>query len=545
MLVLSSRPPARTTRHGLRDSRQRSPIGLLLRGSLLACALATLPAIGLAETTPSRSALAFTTCDASAADVTATRTVARWIDGRLRRWQELDLPGGTCAIELGGQPRVLSPAEAASLYGSRSTPDRPKVMSPTIAGDRRAAVARAQATEVARETSLQDLARRVSSATGSGSTVRHRLSSPAQPIAAGDVASTQRVPHRSENRLVFGADNRVRVTNTNQFPFDTMVFVLSEFPDGSLLGFSGFLAGPFTVLTAAQALFQDSLGGFATSVQVFPGQTQAGPGADPTSPFGDQFGEFVEVPSAWTAAEDPSDNYGAVLLTEAFGGIDEFLPVVFGLPPPANAEMAAYDAFAQGEQDSLALWRRDGSTDGSNADFVFHLLDDDEGAIGAPMWDSVDRVFALDCCEADDGTANVGVRFTSANRNLVEEWLAFEGSGGDPLTGPPLVLGNSRFEVRAAFRTSQGQEGNANPFVLTGDTGYFWFFDSANVELVVKVLNACVINQRYWVYAGGLTDVEVKIDVVDTLSGQRKRYSSPLGTAFQPVTDSNAFATCP
>jgi V8-like Glu-specific endopeptidase len=324
-----------------------------------------------------------------------------------------------------------------------------------------------------------------------------------------------------------------------------MVFVLSEFPDGSLLGFSGFLAGPFTVLTAAQALFQDSLGGFATSVQVFPGQTQAGPGADPTSPFGDQFGESVEVPTAWTAAEDPSDNYGAVLLTEAFNGIDQFLPVVFGLAPPANAEMAAYDAFAQGEQDSLALWRRDGSTDGFTADFVFHLLDDDEGAIGAPMWDSVDRVFALDCCEADDETANVGVRFTSANRTLVEEWLAFEVSGGDPLTGPPLVLGSGRFEVRATFRTTQGQAGNANPFVLTGDTGYFWFFDAANVELVVKVLNACVINQRYWVYAGGLTDVEVVIEVVDTLSGLRQRYTSPLGTAFQPVTDSNAFATCP
>jgi hypothetical protein len=161
------------------------------------------------------------------------------------------------------------------------------------------------------------------------------------------------------------------------------------------------------------------------------------------------------------------------------------------------------------------------------------------------MWDGADRVFAIDCCEADDNSANVAVRFTNANRDLVEEWIAFEGSGGDPLTGPPLVLGNGRFEVRAAFRTDTGSEDDANPTVLTTDTGYFWFFDPDNVELVVKVLNACVINQRYWVFGGGLTDVAVTIDVLDTLTDTLQRYSNPQGVAFQPITDSDAFATCP
>jgi hypothetical protein len=61
----------------------------------------------------------------------------------------------------------------------------------------------------------------------------------------------------------------------------------------------------------------------------------------------------------------------------------------------------------------------------------------------------------------------------------------------------------------------------------------------------VKVLNACVINQRIWVFAGGLTDVAVTIDVVDTLHDVRQRYTNPLGVAFQPVTDTDAFATCP
>jgi V8-like Glu-specific endopeptidase len=494
--------------------------------------------------------LAFTACDAATIDAAATRSAARWIDGKLRKWQELDVPGGTCVVELGPEPRVLSPAEAAALYARTGGPAPARTTSQTVAGDRRAAATRGDALEVERTPTLEDFARRQRAAATVPKIVRHRPSASGIPRPAGDASvatdlPARRLPDRATSPLVFGPDDRIRVTNTNPFPFRTMVFVLSEFPDGTLLGFSGFLAGPFTVLTAAQAIFQADLGGFADLVEVFPGQTQAGPAAEPTAPFGSQLGSELQVPSAWTVEEHPADNIGAILLDEAFAGIDEFLPVVFGLVPPANAEMAAYDAFAQGEQGSLALWRRDGATDGFTNDFVFHLLDDDEGAIGAPMWDGVDRVFAIDCCEADDQSANVGVRFTSANRDLVEEWLAFEGSGGDPLTGPPLVLGNGRFEVRAAFRTPEGTEGNANPFVLTGDTGYFWFFDSANVELVVKVLDACTFNDRFWVFAGGLTDVAVTFDVVDTLTALRQRYTNPQGTPFQPINDTSAFATCP
>jgi V8-like Glu-specific endopeptidase len=512
---------------------------------LLASLAATAPAVAAGTETAAGERLAFTACSAVSADVTATRSVARWIDGDLRKWQELDVPGGTCAVELGPKPRALSPAEAAALYEHRGESSSERVVSQPVAGDRRGGARRTESLEVSRESSLEVLAGRQGQSAKALSSIRRRLKTPATRHTAADLGDVPGLPDRAHSPLVFGPDNRIRVTNTNEFPYRTMVFVLSEFPDGSLLGFSGFLAGPYTVLTAAQALYQNALGGFATLVEVYPGQTQAGPGANPTSPFGSQFGAFIEVPTAWTSFEDPADNYGAILLDESFGGINQFLPVVFGLVPPANAEMAGYDAFPHGEQGSLALWRRDGQTDGFTNDFVFHLLDDDEGAIGAPMWDVADRVFAIDCCEADDKSANVGVRFTNSNRDLVEDWIAFEGSGGDPLTGPPLVLGNGRFEVRAAFRTDTGSEDDANPTVLTTDTGYFWFFDADNVELVVKVLNACVINQRYWVFGGGLTDVAVTIDVLDTLTDTLQRYSNPQGVAFQPITDSDAFATCP
>jgi len=80
---------------------------------------------------------------------------------------------------------------------------------------------------------------------------------------------------------------------------------------------------------------------------------------------------------------------------------------------------------------------------------------------------------------------------------------------------------------------------------LTSNTGFFWFFDSTNVELVLKVLNGCTLNGRYWVFASGLTDVGVSITVTDMQRGVTRTYSNPVGTAFQPIQDTGAFSTCP
>jgi hypothetical protein len=79
---------------------------------------------------------------------------------------------------------------------------------------------------------------------------------------------------------------------------------------------------------------------------------------------------------------------------------------------------------------------------------------------------------------------------------------------------------------------------------LTSDTGYFWFFSSSNVEMVVKAVTGCGLNSRYWVFAGGLTNVNVVMTVTDTQTGAVKTYTNPQSTAFQPLQDTSAFV-CP
>lgn len=99
-----------------------------------------------------------------------------------------------------------------------------------------------------------------------------------------------------------------------------------------------------------------------------------------------------------------------------------------------------------------------------------------------------------------------------------------------------------RYRVTATWVTGDGGTGEGRLVPLTADTGAFWFFDDANIELVVKVLTACPVNGHVWVFAAGLTDVAVTLTVVDTVTGVPRTYGNPLGTAFQPIQDTAAFS---
>ena len=107
-----------------------------------------------------------------------------------------------------------------------------------------------------------------------------------------------------------------------------------------------------------------------------------------------------------------------------------------------------------------------------------------------------------------------------------------------------LCLSGNRFRVTATWQTSTAS-GVGTAQALTSDTGYFWFFSSTNVEMIVKVLDACGVNNRKWVFAGGLTNVFVVVTVTDTLTGAVRTYVNPQSTAFLPIQDTGAFATCP
>ncbi len=106
--------------------------------------------------------------------------------------------------------------------------------------------------------------------------------------------------------------------------------------------------------------------------------------------------------------------------------------------------------------------------------------------------------------------------------------------------GTRLCLAAGRFAVEATWRDFQGRTGVGTAVALTGDTGYFWFFDPANVETVLKVLDGRAVNSKFWVFYGALSSVEYTLTVTDTATGVVRTYHNPLGQ-LGSVADTGAF----
>ncbi|HYH45845.1 MAG TPA: hypothetical protein VEG34_09170 [Thermoanaerobaculia bacterium] len=105
-----------------------------------------------------------------------------------------------------------------------------------------------------------------------------------------------------------------------------------------------------------------------------------------------------------------------------------------------------------------------------------------------------------------------------------------------------LCLGDRRrFRVVASW-AANGRQGAGQAHGLTLETGAFSFFDPENIEVVVKVIDGCALNGRFWVFATGLTDVNTVLTVTDTVTGADKTYRNPAGRPFAPIQDTAAFA---
>lgn len=107
-----------------------------------------------------------------------------------------------------------------------------------------------------------------------------------------------------------------------------------------------------------------------------------------------------------------------------------------------------------------------------------------------------------------------------------------------------ICLVNNRFSVKVDYNTGSGPQ-TMRAIKYTPNTGLFWFTGDDNIEILLKMIDACSFNSRFWVFVGGTTNVEVNVTVTDSQRGTVKTYRNPLGTSFGTITDTGAFATCP
>jgi hypothetical protein len=107
---------------------------------------------------------------------------------------------------------------------------------------------------------------------------------------------------------------------------------------------------------------------------------------------------------------------------------------------------------------------------------------------------------------------------------------------------------NGRFRVEVRWRNAEDVTGLGQAVDIDRrDSGLFYFFQSDNIEMLVKVLDACDLPgfNTFWVLAAAVTDVEYTLTITDTVADREKIYTNVLGTPAEPVLDVAAFDTCP
>ncbi len=99
---------------------------------------------------------------------------------------------------------------------------------------------------------------------------------------------------------------------------------------------------------------------------------------------------------------------------------------------------------------------------------------------------------------------------------------------------------SSSYEVTVDFvdpGTGETRQARTAPF--SADSGAFWFFGEANLDLFVKVLDGTAVNGHVWVFHGALTDVEYTL-TVRAPGGEEWTYHNPRGHMHSGA-DTSAF----
>ena len=114
---------------------------------------------------------------------------------------------------------------------------------------------------------------------------------------------------------------------------------------------------------------------------------------------------------------------------------------------------------------------------------------------------------------------------------------------GGCAAGPAnLCLLGNRFRVEVSWlnQHSGNAPGVGKPLPGTDQTGYFWFFNQENTELVVKMVDGRSNNGHFWFFHGGLSDVDYTITVTDTSTGAKRTYRNLPGD-LSSGADTSAF----
>lgn len=142
-----------------------------------------------------------------------------------------------------------------------------------------------------------------------------------------------------------------------------------------------------------------------------------------------------------------------------------------------------------------------------------------------------------------EGSAELSEEGDEAMLQILDDDSSLEACDQDDTT---LCFQEGRFQATVVWRAANGSSGDGRASGLSDQAGVFWFFEEANAEMLVKLIDACSVAglEGFWFFVAATTDLDFTLKVTDTATGISKEYSNLLGQTAESVQDVLTFRSC-
>ena len=228
----------------------------------------------------------------------------------------------------------------------------------------------------------------------------------------------QEQPPRPD-RSVLGADNRVRITNTQSYPWSAQCKLYMRFPNGLTYVGSGTLINAKYVLTAGHCVYSRADGGWATSIRVIPGLNGT------YKPFGEAYATYMRTYTGWTQYAQADHDFALLTLNRTVGNSTGWLG--YGWWSSVNGVPGNLSGYPADRDGGVSQYYHYGPIATSTSQRLFYQIDTAGGQSGSGVYrilNGARYVMGAHAYGAGSGSYNSATRIDSTKFNSLRSWIA-------------------------------------------------------------------------------------------------------------------------
>lgn len=238
-------------------------------------------------------------------------------------------------------------------------------------------------------------------------------------------------PKSTQEQLQIGSSGsssqQVVVSDTTAFPWRATASLRIAVPGKTeVFNGTGWFIGPYTVITAAHAVYPREFGGhvgWAASIQVIPGLN----GDSNPAPFGVYQSTTFFCPTGWQDSGDTRLDYGAILLQQSIGSQVGTLGYATYSDEDilqSLANLAGYPVIPPDPASSPGTqWYGAGTVSHVDETFLYYNLDTLAGESGSAVYRNIgDQSYVMAIHEALIGDSDRGLRIVEPVYANLQQW---------------------------------------------------------------------------------------------------------------------------